>query len=799
MGKKPKPQAPNPQPPEIFMAQDTSFLFDTEEEKIDLRSIAYRYIRNWYLFVIFLIMAFVGAFFYLLYTRPMYEVSSVVLIKDDKKGLGGNDFLKDLEMMGGNKIVENEMEVFKSRSLMKKVAESLRLNVIFTKNAQPIDADLYGKSPIWIQIEQMYEPVYKKKFVVKLVDRSKFELLMEDKIIGTYTFGQGISQPQLGRFRVFSNSIAFKGKEEINVQFANDDRIIQGNLGRLDVSLLNQKSTVLKLSYQETSPQRGKDVLKKLHEEYILASLGDKNTEVSNTLRFIDERLRLISTELTNVEKDVEVYKSAAGFTDISSESNLFLEKVKETDSKLNEVDIQVKVLEGVEKFLNTPGSNVSSVTSMINDPSLSLLTNKLSELELQREKYSRTVQAGNPLLETVNTQVANTKSAIRENINNQKKGLIISRTNLASLNRSIESSIRSIPKKEREFVSIKRQQGIKESLYLLLLQKKEETAISYASTVSDSRLIDEAFVSPAPIKPLPNIVYLIAFLIGLGVPIVLINIKVLLNNKISSRTELEQKTNGIPILGEVGDKPKNIEGPLLDTKSNNFIAEQFRILRTNLQYLIQGQKACKKILVTSSISGEGKSFISMNLAASLASAGQKVVLINLDIRKPKLHEYLKLSNNTGIVNYLIGQGKAADFVQTTTVENLSFVSSGPIPPNPAELLSSTKLREFIAELENDYQYILIDCSPNGLVTDAQLAAPLVDATVFIVRHEYTPQGSLLPLSSLYKEKKFPSLTVIYNGVKGSSSYGYGYGYGYGYYGESANPSIWKKLKGVFM
>lgn len=699
--------------------------------------------------------------------------------------------------MGGNKIVENEMEVFKSRFLMKKVVESLRLNVIYTQSAQPIDVDLYGKSPIWIQVEQMHEPVYPKKITIRLLDRSKFELLMEDKSIGNFAFGQVIAQPQLGKFRVFLNNNAFQHSEEINVQFANVDRIIQSNLGRLDVSLLNQKSTVLKLSYQETSPQRGKDILKKLHEEYILASLGDKNTEASNTLRFIDERLRLISTELTDVEKDVEVYKSAAGFTDISSESNLFLEKVKETDSKLNEVDIQVKVLEGVEKFLNTPGSNVSSVTSMINDPSLSLLIDKLSELELQREKYARTVQAGNPLLETVNTQVANTKAAIRENINNQKKGLIISRTNLASLNRSIESSIRSIPKKEREFVSIKRQQGIKESLYLLLLQKKEETAISYASTVSDSRLIDEAFVSPAPIKPNSRTIYLIALLIGLGVPIVIINIKALLNNKITSRAELEQRTNGIPILGEVGDKPKSIAGLLLDTKSNNFIAEQFRILRTNLQYLIQGQKACKKILVTSSISGEGKSFISMNLAASLASAGQKVVLINLDIRKPKLHEYLNLSNHKGIVNYLIGQGKAADFVQETPVENMSFVASGPIPPNPAELLSSTKLREFIAELENNYQYILIDCSPNGFVTDAQLAAPLVDATVFIVRHEYTPQGAMLPLSNLYKEKKFPSLTVIYNAVKGSSSYGYGYGYGY--YGESANSSIWSKLKGALM
>lgn len=780
------------------MAQDNSFLFDTEEENIDLRSIAYRYLRNWYLFVIFLLLAFVGAFFYLLYTRPVYEVSSVVLIKDDKKGLGGNDFLKDLEMMGGNKIVENEMEVFKSRSLMKKVIETLRLNVIYTQSAQPIDVDLYGKSPIWMQVEQITDPVYKKKFTIRFLERSKFELLLEDKSIGSFTFGQAITQPQLGKFRVFSNNIAFQHGEEINVQFANTDKVIQSNLGRLDVSLLNQKSTVLKLSYQETSPQRGKDILKKLHEEYILASLGDKNTEAMNTLRFIDERLRLISSELTNVEKDVEVYKSAAGFTDISSESNLFLEKVKETDSKLNEVDIQVKVLEGVEKFLSTPGSNVSSVTSMINDPSLSLLINKLSELELQREKYARTVQSGNPLLETVNTQVTNTKSAIRENINNQKKSLIISRTNLASLNRSIESSIRGIPKKEREFVSIKRQQGIKESLYLLLLQKKEETAISYASTVSDSRLIDEAFVSPAPIKPLPNIIYLIALLIGLGVPIVIINVKALLNNKIASRAELEQKTNGIPILGEVGDKPKSIAGPLLDTKSNNFIAEQFRILRTNLQYLIKGETPCKKILVTSSISGEGKSFISMNLASSLASAGQKIVLINLDIRKPKLHEYLKLSNNKGIVNYLIGQGKATDFVQTTPVENLSFVASGPIPPNPAELLSSTKLAEFIAELEKDYQYILIDCSPSGLVTDAQLAAPLVDATVFIVRHEYTPQGAMLPLANLYKEKKFPSLTVIYNGVKGSSSYGYGYGYGYGYYGESGNPSIWRKLKGVF-
>lgn len=778
------------------------FMLESEEDSIDFRTIAWRYVRRWYLFAIFLVLAFATAFLYLRYTRPVYKVSSVVLIKDEKKGMkAGMEILEGLDM-GGNKIVENEIEVLKSRSLIKKVVEALRLNVTYYRETSPIDTDLYGQSPIWIQLEQMIQPAYKGKLIIHLLNKDTFQVIAGGNELGTFSYGQAVNNNFIGRFRVFLNEKRFKGEDAIKVSFATVDNVVEKNLEKLDVALVNQKSTVLSLTYQETSPERGRDILRNLHQQYTLAALGDKNTEATNTLRFIDDRLRLLTGELTDVEKDVEVYKSQAGFTDISSESNLFLEKVKETDTKLNEVDIKIKMLEGVERFLSAPNANVSAVNSMIDDPLLMALTEKLSELELQREKYARTVQEGNPLLETVQTQIGNTKQAIRENVNNQKRSLGLARQSLASLNRGIESSIRSIPRKEREFVSIKRQQGIKESLYLLLLQKKEETAISYASTVSDSRLVDEAFSTPLPVKPSKAVIFLIALLAGLGIPVLIINILALMNDKVESRADFEKKSKGVPVLGEVGQKPKKIKGPLLDIKSNNFVVEQFRILRTNLQFTLPGTagKRAKKVLMTSSISGEGKSFISLNLSASLASAGNKVILINLDIRKPKLHEYIDLPNDVGVVNYLIGQRKLEQIIQVTPINNLSFIASGPIPPNPAELLSNPRMASLIEELEPNFDYIIIDCSPSGLVTDAQVVSPLVDGTIFVVRHEYTPKAALYNLGELYKGKKMPALTVVYNGVKGSSTYGYGYGYGsvYGYYGGNKEASWWERFKERF-
>jgi capsular exopolysaccharide synthesis family protein len=384
---------------------------------------------------------------------------------------------------------------------------------------------------------------------------------------------------------------------------------------------------------------------------------------------------------------------------------------------------------------------------------------------------------------------VANTKAAIRENITNQKQGYQITRNSLKGLNNRLESSIRTMPRKEREFVNIKRQQGIKESLYLMLLQKKEETAISYASTVTDSRIVDVPYSTPSPIKPNGSQIYLIALLIGLVLPAATINIRDLLNNTIQSRKEIESET-GLSIFGEIAKKPKEMKDNIVEIKSNSFIAEQFRILRTNLQYTAGGSSTTgrgKAILITSSMGGEGKSFVSINLAQSISILNKKVVILELDLRKPKISTYLGISREQGISNYLIGQGTVAQYVKQTTLQpNLFVMPSGPIPPNPAELLENGKIGEMIEELRKQFDYVVLDTPPVGLVTDAVILGAYVDAAFYIVRHEYTPKANMTLLSNLKRAEKFKSLNVIFNGVDYRNSNEYGYGYGYGYsYGEN--------------
>lgn len=768
---------------------DKKFNFwDEKEERFDLRLFFIKYLRYWYWFIISLVVSGAGSVLYLRYKTPIYQISSVLLIKDEKKGIGGNQMLKELEMFSGNKIVENEMEVLKSRSLMEKVVEELNLTVTYYQEGRiHKDDEIYGESPIWVQTGKLKPLAYEEPIYIRVIDKQKFELQDEDNTVkGTYTYAQNVVS-DYGAFRVFLNDSLFRKKDDlIKVQFTHKGELIEEYQKSLEVELLNQKSTVLKLSLENALPNKGMDILSKILEAYTYSALADKNHEATNTLQFIDERLRLITGELGDVEKDVESYKSNQGITDLSVEANLFLEKVKENDTKLNEVDIQLKVLDGVQGYLRNSSSGTAPATMMVNDPVLTGLLIKLNELEIQQEKYVRTTQAGNPLLETIKTQVANTKEAIRENIANQKQGLVVTRSSLTNLNKRFESSIRTIPKKEREFVNIKRQQGIKESLYLMLLEKKEETAISYASTVTDSRIVDNPYSTPKPIKPNKKLIYMIALLVGLVFPAAVINIRELLNDKIQSRKEIEKET-GLSIFGEIGKKPKDMKHNIVDIKSGSFIAEQFRILRTNLQYATSGilnEEEGKVMLITSSISGEGKSFVSINLASSIVLLDKRVIILELDLRKPKIASYLGIPRERGITNYLIGQTDYKSMIKQTTLHpNMYVLPSGPIPPNPAELISNGRLKVLVEQLKEQFDYIIFDTPPVGLVTDAIILGKYVDAAFYLVRHEYTPKSYMKLLLELKTGNKFKSLNVIFNGVdyRNSKEYGYGYGYGYGY------------------
>ena len=770
------------------MSDINSNFWEEKEDTFDLKVFFLKYLRYWYWFIISIALAGTISYLHLRYTTPIYQVNTILLIKDEKKGgTGQMDALKDLELFSGNKIVENEMEVLKSRTLISKVVDELNLTVSYFQEGKiRRDDEIFGISPIWVQHGELSSLAYEEPIFIKVIDKQKYELLdSEENSKGIFTFSQNIKS-KYGAFRVFLNDSLFrKDNDLIKVKFFQKESLIQKYQKGLQVELMNSKSSVLKLTLEDAIPMKGKAILAKLLEAYTYSALSDKNHEATNTLEFIDQRLKLITGELGDVEKDVETYKSSQGITDLSLEANLFLEKVKETDGKLNEVDIQLKVLDGVDAYLRSSQSGIAPATLMVSDPVLTGLLGKLNELDIQKEKYVRTTQPGNPLLETISTQINNTKGAIRENIANQKQGLVITRNSLKIQNNKFESSIRTIPRKEREFVSIKRQQGIKESLFLLLLQKREETAISYASTVTDSRVVDDPYSSSGPIRPNKDNIYLIAFIAGLLFPAIIINIRELLNDKIRSRKEIENET-GLPIFGEIGKKPKDVKGNIIDTKSNSFIAEQFRVLRTNLQYTAGGARDDngRVILITSSTSGEGKSFVSINLSASIALLGKKVIVLELDLRKPKISSYLGVSREKGISNYLIGQANVQDLIIPTTLsENLYVMSSGPIPPNPAELLSNGKIEELLKELRQTFDYVLIDTPPVGLVADAFIISAFVDSVFYLVRHEYTPKTFLRVLSDLKRSEKVKSVNVIFNGVdyKNSHEYGYGYNYGYGY------------------
>lgn len=754
----------------------------SKDQDFNLKLIIFKYLRYWYWFILSLFFSLAVSYFYLQYTTPIYRVSASLLIKDEKKGMtSGNQILKDLEISGGSKIVENEIEILKSRNLIENVINELNLTVGYYEEGRFRDSELFKKSPITLNYTQLQNNAYQTPLYIQTIDNQHYRLLNQDKNnLGTYLYTQPVNSGY-GRFRVFISKEEIIPNQIIKIFFYDKESLIESLTQQLQVNLLNTKSTVLEVGLETNDPDKGKIILAKLLDAYSYSSLQDKNREASNTMRFIEERLKLITGELVNVEKDVETYKSSQGITDLSTEANLFLEKVKDNDTKLNEVDIQLKVLDGVERYLQSGQGQIAPATLMVTDPILTSFIEKLGELELQKEKVSRSVQPGNPFLETLNTQISNTKQAIRESINNQKKGLSITKSGLQSLNTRFETTIRAIPRKEREFVSIQRQQNIKENLYLILLQKREETALSYASTVTDSRIIDLPHSTSSPIKPRKRTIYLISFLIGFIFPILVLHLKEMLNDKVQTKKEIEQETS-VSIFGEIALKPKEVKSPLLDTKSRSFITEQFRILRTNLQYINSNSNndLGRVILFTSSNSGEGKSFVTLNLAASIAALGKKVVVLELDLRKPKLSDYLVLPRDHGITNYLIGNTTPDSILQKTAVDNLSLIATGPLPPNPSELLSNGRIKSLLELYRQQFDYILIDTPPVGLVTDAVILSPLIDACFYIVRHDMTPKRDLLIVSELKKNDKFKSISIIFNGVNYRNSREYRYGYGYG-------------------
>lgn len=756
-------------------------------DDIDLRDIFFKVLRHWYWYLIALAIGWFGARNYLKQYTPIYGVKTTLLIMDEwSKPRGSNDIVAQLNM-GGNKILDNEMEIIKSRPLISKVVDNLGLTVSYWQEGEDRDTELYNESPVKLEVTKVGNGA---SFFIEPLGKGKYRVLNGAKQkIRTFAYGQKVKSAY-GSFRVFrQNTRSDTATLPVIIRLQSKESALNSLTASLKVGYLNETSTVISVSMETATPAKGVDILNNLLQEYTFTTLESKNRAATNTLRFIDERLKLVSRELGDVEQNVETYRRDKNITDLSTEASLFLDRVQANDARLNEIDMNLKVLEGVEKYVkgNQVG-NMAPAMLGVNDPVLTSYVSRLSELESERTELAQTVQPGNPYLQTLNTQMRNVKQAIAENLRNQKNNMLVSRNSLKAMNNRLEGNISAIPRKEREYLGIKRQAGVKESLYLLLLQKREETALIYASTVNDSQVVNPPHATPGPIRPNGQQIQNYALMVALLIPTVLIFLKEFLKITVESKKEIEANT-GLKVFGEISRVPGAQAEQIIDSHSRSFVSEQVRIIRSNMQYLFTDLTAStgKTILVTSSTAGEGKTFVALNMAASLALLDKKVIIMGLDMRKPKVNDYLDVDNKTGLSNYLIGQAREVEITCATSQKNLYIAPSGPIPPNPSELLATERIAKLIAFYRNRFDYIVIDTPPVALVTDALLLAPLADATFYIVRHEKTTKQQLAAITDLIENNHFKSFNIIFNAVNYKNLPGYAYGYGYGngsYYGS---------------
>ncbi len=682
------------------------------------------------------------------------------MINDEKKGSFEEKVLKEQQIFIPKKVVENEIEVLKSTTLMTKVVERLNLNISYFRPSTLRKRELYADSPISLQVIKPNELLYKTTLSVRFTDAQT--ILINDK---PYPVNQVVMTP-FGQLRMATREAVDPQIEPLTIQVSPVFKVVSQYLKSLKVEPTSKTSTVLLVSIEETVPPKGIALLTQLIEEYNRAAIEEKNRMAMNTLKFIESRLALIGDELATIERDVESYKSTEGITDLSSQAGTLLQTVKENDSQLNQVGIQLRALKNMENYIEHKAGDFGAApnTLGLNDPVLLQMVTKLNDLELQRENLASTTSPSNPLVQSFDSRINGVKRSIRENIQTLRQTLTGTQRELMAVNKHNEGLIRRVPKKDRVLLNITRQQRIKNDLYTYLLQKREEAALSYASTISDSRVVDKAFYNDVPIKPRKSYIVLLGGLFGLLVPIGLIFTRDLIKGRIVRRSDVERATQ-VPIVGELIQNASNQPIGLL-SQSRTLIDEQFRMLRTRVQFLGNETGSNQVILITSSVSREGKSFVSANLGASLAMAEHPTVVLEMDLRNPQIHPALGVENTIGITEYLQGRASLDAILQEIPgMKNYWMITSGQLPTHPSELLGNPRLRMLIQELRSRFSFVLIDSSPVSLVTDAHLIASHVDATLFIVRCDVTPKKSLKTLEALYQEQRFRQLNVVINGA----------------------------------
>ncbi len=735
------------------------------------------YLRYWPLFLVSVGICLGLGYLFLQSAIPVYTIYAKILINDENTG---QNVKQESQPFSNLKKVDDEIEILKSRTIMDKVVNDLQLWTQYHLVGELKPTDLYKNSPVKFTLIGSAQGIGNQSIEITIQDEKTF-LLKQAHSVSTYNFGRQLKN-EWGSWKLEPTEQLRKYiGHTIRISVSDPREVTSRYLLAFNALSQAQQSAVVQLSIKETVPERGTDLINSAIRAYNMASIEYKNKVNHSTLNFLNDRLDSITSELNYVEKKVEKYKSSRGITDLSAESQYYLENVKSNDLRLNEVNVQLQIINEIQKYINSPVSDGNApATAGISDPGLISLVDQLIRLESQRDKLLSNTPERNPVFVPLNRQISTTKSAIRENIKGIKRSFIATRNQLQKYNNSFEASIKKLPGQEREFITIKRQQSIKEELYIFLLQKREEAGVTNASKLLDSRIIDQAHFGP-PESRNANFTYALSVIFGLVFPAGLIFAKGALNNKVSSVKEIETRVFA-PVLGELSFQ-KSLLPISTSEGSRTMMSEQFRTLRTKLNY-INGKSGNGKVtLLTSGMPGEGKSMISRNLGAVMAAAGRKTVIIDADFRKPQLAAALNLPNDVGLSNYLSGTAFKEQIVQASMVHAQLFViSTGSEIINPSELLEKPALSDLFEWLRLYFDEIIIDTPPVQLVTDALILAAFSDTNLYVMRENHTYKSQFKYINQLCQDGQLKNLHIVFNGVSSGGGYHYASKYANQYY-----------------
>ena len=799
---------------------------ESKEENIDVKELLFKYLIHWPWFVGAVVACLIAAWVYLHISTPVYNISATVLIKDDKKG-GGAGMLSGLESLGldgmisSSQNIDNEIEVLRSKTIAKEVVEDLGLYISYVDEDEFPSKNMYKTSPVQVSLTPQEADLLDKPMVVKMALQPQGSINVNVKIgddeyqkhfeklpavfptnKGTLAFFQTLdsilpskksSKEIVGVERTVRNITAV-----INKPLA----VAKGYCGSMTIEPTSKTTSVAVISLKNSNVQRGKDFINKLLEMYNINTNNDKNEVAQKTAEFINERISIISKELGSTEKDLESFKRGAGITDLTSDAQIALTGSAEYEKKRVENQTQINLLQDLQKYMQNEGYEVLPSNIGLQDVNLAAAINRYNDVLVERKRLLRTSTENNPTIINLDTSISAMKENVQVSLDRVLRGLFITKADLDREASRYSRRISEAPGQEREFVSIARQQEIKAGLYLMLLQKREENAITLAATANNAKIIDDAIADDAPVSPKGKMIYLVALVLGVGIPVGVIYLLELTKFKIEGRSDVEKLTN-VPIVGDIPLTDEKQGAIAVFENQNNLMSETFRNIRTNLQFMLENDK--KVILVTSTVSGEGKSFISANLAISLSLLGKKVIIVGLDIRKPGLNKVFNIPRKeVGITQYLANPEKnLMDLVQPSDVsKNLYILPGGTVPPNPTELLARDGLDKAIETLKKSFDYVILDTAPVGMVTDTLLIGRVADLSVYVCRADYTHKNEYTLINELAENNKLPKLCTVINGLdlkrrkygyyygygKYGKYYGYGKRYGYGYgYGEQTH------------